>query len=176
MRKILFGIVILAPILFIVSCGPSEEERRQIEFAKQQTLEAEKAADEERRQAEAVAAEERKKAEEERRRAEIERDQTRSAEVSVAYREWLKKMMSDPSIKPRRYVSALEDVSVRGNTLILGISISDKDEAIMLCNFTVAGWWDRDKYGVPEAEVVFTGNGSTLAKSVHLNTGGHVCR
>ena len=105
-----------------------------------------------------------------------EQDRTRSAEVSIAFRSWLRTVMDDPSIKPRQYVKALQEVSVRGNTLVLGISIKDKDEAVKFCNFSIVGWQDREKYGLLETEVVFTGEGLSLAKSVQLNNGAMVCK
>jgi hypothetical protein len=156
MRKALIGLLIAVPTLFLFgSCGPSVVEERQEETREQQRIAAN----------DAVA---------EKRREEGERERTDAA--SAAFHEWFIHAKRALRHEPRKYDTALESVSLRGETLVLALSIADTEAAIELCDFTLKEWSDRARYGVSEILVVSVDDDSTLAQSTHLADGARVCQ
>lgn len=83
--------------------------------------------------------------------------------------------MREPDHEPRTYENSLTHVSLQGETLVVGLSVADPQAAVELCQLTLDGWSDRTKHGVLEIQVVSSDDGSTLARSVYLATGAHVC-
>jgi hypothetical protein len=156
MRRALVRLLIAVPACVLVgSCGPSEVQDRQEAIREHGRTAAN----------DAVA---------EIRREEGEREQTYAAVPN--YREWFMHAMREPSLDPRKYENALEHVSLQDKTLVLGLSVDDTGAAIELCNLSLKAWSERQKFGVSEIQVVFTGDGSTLAQSIHQSTGAHVCQ
>ena len=156
MKRAFLSLIVAAPSLLIVGgCGPSEEGLRQEEFREQTRVEAERAV-------------------EDKRREEMEREQMDTA--VAAYHEWFMHAMREPSGQPRKYENALEQVSLRDETLVLGLSTDDKEAAIELCDLTLEEWPDREQHGVSKILVVSTGDGTTLAESLETSTGAQMCR
>ena len=156
MRRALIGLlIVVAAFILTGSCRPSEVQERQEEIREQRRIAADEAVIEKRRE---------------------EGERARTEAAVPAYREWFMHAMREPSPEPRKYENALEHVSLQGETLVLGLSLADTEAAIGLCDISLRAWPEREKYGVSEIMVVFTGDGSTLTQSIHLSTGAHVCQ
>ena len=156
MRRALVGLLVaVLGFVLMASCGPSEVQDRQEEIREQRRIAADEATTE-------------KRLEEERRE--------RTEAAAPSYRLWFMHAMREPSSEPREYENSLEHVSLRGETLVLGLSLADTEAAMELCDISLKAWPEREKYGVSEIMVVFTGDGSTLAQSIQLSTGAHVCQ
>ncbi|MEJ2580914.1 MAG: hypothetical protein P8127_04625 [Acidobacteriota bacterium] len=156
MKRALVSLMVAGPILLIVGgCGPSGEELRQEEIREQARVGAERAV-------------------EDKRRDEMEREKTAAA--VAAYHEWFMHAMREPSPRPRKYENAVEHVSLQDRTLVIGLSIDDKEAAIGLCDLTLEEWSDRVRHGVSKILVVSAGDGSKLAESFGTSAGTQVCR
>ena len=155
-RRALVGLlIVVAAFVLTGSCRPSEVQERQEEIREQRRIAADEAVTEKRLE---------------------EEERERTMVAAPSYREWFMHTMREPSLEPRNYENALEHVSLRGETLVLGLSVADTEAAIELCDISLKAWSEREKLGVSEIMVVFTGDGSTLAQSIHLSTGAHVCQ
>ena len=154
-RAFLFLLIAVPAFVLVGGCGPSELQDRQEEIREQRRIAADEAVIEKRRE---------------------EGERARTEAAVPAYREWFMHAMREPSPEPRKYENALEHVSLQGETLVLGLSLADTEAAIGLCDISLRAWSEREKYGVSEIMVVFTGDGSTLTQSIHLSTGAHVCQ
>jgi hypothetical protein len=156
MKRAFANLMVAVPLLLIFGgCGPSGEELRQEEIREQARVGAERAV-------------------EDKRRDEMEHEKTAAA--VAAYHEWFMHAMRKPSPQPRKYEHALEHVALRDETLVIGLSIDDKEAAIGLCNLTLKEWSDRIGHGVSKILVVSSGDGSTLAESFGTSAGTQACR
>ncbi|MCG6861646.1 MAG: hypothetical protein LJE70_10280 [Chromatiaceae bacterium] len=98
-------------------------------------------------------------------------------EAKASFRQYLGWSVSQPGVKPGRYVKALEEVSVEGSTMFLSLSIRDYDEAVKLCNMAFVGWPARKENGITRVKVVLSSSRySILAESTRKASGEEVCR
>jgi len=159
--RVLLSIALLG---LLAGCDMSERNRIQAELAERERIEAA------RRAAEAM-----------RHDASAERDEPEAAEHELAdaaarsFRVFLDRIMGDPSVEPRKYATALEQISVQGDTLYLSLSLLDKDEAKKLCNVALLGWTERAKHEVSSVQVTNVDSGVILARSTRTSTGADVC-
>lgn len=105
--------------------------------------------------------------------------QRQHAEVATdSFRVFFEQSINASGVKPRRYAKALSGVEVQGKTIVLTLTISDREEATKLCNFALAGWLGHQygRFGIDDVQVVFEPNGQTLSRSKTLRTGVKMCQ
>jgi hypothetical protein len=106
-----------------------------------------------------------------------ERAAQATLEAKASFRQYLGWSVSQPGVKPGRYVKALEKISFEGSTMFLSLSLREYDEAVKLCNLVLRDWPARKEHGITRVKVVLSSSRySILAESTRKASGEEVCR
>lgn len=184
------SLVVVFGLVMVISCGPSGEEMA----AEKEEMERSTAVEQPRKERPAAVEQSRKersaaleKIRQERAAREHAKGQAAKENAAAensesdknaaaSARAWLDREMNDPSMTPREYYKALENIEFNDGVLTAAISIADRDEAQKLCNMLNLGWLEREKYGMRRVRVILSGDGSELSRTVKVDADFSTCR
>jgi hypothetical protein len=97
--------------------------------------------------------------------------------AEASFRQYLGWRLGQPVVTPGSYVTALEEISRQGSTMLLSLAIRDYDGAVKLCNMAFVDWPAREEQGIRRVKVVLSSSRySILAESTRKASGEEICR